>query len=68
MLAAFCAFILADIYRDFKQVRDDVTDHKYQIKALNEKYQKIYDDVYKFAFESYSFAQKDKTLIRGSIR
>lgn len=45
MLVAFCAFILVDIYKDFKEVREEVRNHKYQIQALNEKYQEISYDI-----------------------
>jgi hypothetical protein len=37
ILIAFCAFILTDIYRDFKSMKDEVMDHKYQIKTINQQ-------------------------------
>ena len=37
ILIAFCAFILTDIYRDFKSMKDEVMDHKYQIKSMNQQ-------------------------------
>lgn len=36
VLAAFCAFILADIYKDFKEVRENVVKHNYEIDNLAE--------------------------------
>ena len=29
-------FILTDIYRDFKMMKEEVMDHKYQIKTINQ--------------------------------
>ena len=67
-LAAFCAFILVDIYKDFKQVRSDVTDHKYQLKALNDKYEDVRDEVYRVSFLTQSTMPQDKTFFKPKIR
>ena len=45
MLVAFCSFILVDIYKDFKEVREEVRDHKYQLEALNDKYDDVSYDI-----------------------
>lgn len=60
ILAAFCAFMLADIYRDFKQVREDVLSHKYQIKGLN-------DDMEAMK-KAYYMSISDRTYVKQKIR
>lgn len=60
MLVAFCAFILVDIYKDFKEVREEVKDHKYQLRALNEKYNDISYDISSI-MGTYSTLMNDKT-------
>lgn len=63
MLVAFCSFLLVDIYKDFKQVREDVRDHKYQIQALNEKYKDVSYDISSI-MGTYSTLMTDKTDTR----
>lgn len=60
ILAAFCAFILADIYRDFKQVRDEVISHKYKIDNITQEI----DHVKK----AYNISVSDRTYIKAKIR
>lgn len=62
MLVAFCAFILTDIYRDFKKVRDEVQEHKYQLRALNDKYEDVSYDI-SYVMGSYQKLMNDKTVI-----
>ena len=61
MLVAFCAFILVDIYRDFKEVRDQVKEHKFQLQALNEKYNEVSYDL-SAIMGSYHKLMNDKTV------
>jgi len=56
ILIAFCAFILTDIYRDFKSMKDEVMDHKYQIKNINQQ-----------IIDLKGILPKDKTYISAKI-
>jgi cell division protein FtsB len=60
ILAAFCAFILADIYKDFKQLRDDVVAHKYQIHNMTQDVEQLK--------RQYYISASDRTYIKSKIR
>lgn len=63
-LVAFCAFILVDIYKDFKEVREEVRDHRYKLEVLNYKYDDISYDL-SVIIGSYQVLMNDKTVTKS---